>query len=182
MSINTEPPPLPHNLLEEVIQEEDGFRKYLHQEYAYEAGAGFYDLLLSDRVVHDVYECYTEDAERLAGKMPTVPDHFKHAGILAYWLRRHNPILSWKETGVMPHNEYASARDFLMRYGHVYLAFAYGYRICLLYVRESTGGKTMPELTPNPNYIESICNLMKYKSVSPHSLGFIYRSLFFGFG
>lgn len=180
MNISTEPPPLPHNLLEEVIQKEHGFKKYIHQEYTYEAGAGFYELVLSDRVVHDVYECYMEDTKRLDGKMSTTPDHFKRAGVLAYWLRRHNPVLSWRETGAMPHDEHISVRNFLMRYGHGYLAFAYGYKISLLYVRKDTGGQTMPELTSN--YIESICNLMKYKSVSPHSLGFIYRSLFFGFG
>ena len=180
MIISTEPPPLTSDFFE-CITDKGVFKEHILNEYRYEAGLGCYTPRLSESALDDVHACYMEDVMRMDGKMPTQPDHFKRAGIMAYWLRRHTPVFGFRQYDDMPSSKQQNIQMSLLKeYGHVYLAFALGYKICLFYVSESTGGKTMPEL--ELNYIDSICYLMKYKSVSPHSLGFIYRSLFYGFG
>ena len=184
--ISTEPPPLPgggdfFKLIEHAKTGKDVFKYCVFDEYQYEAQFGCYVPKMSESAIEDAYSCYMEDIARMDSKMPTQPDHFKRAGIIAYWLRRHAPVFGFKLCDDMASKKQKRIQEeLLIEYGHVYLAFAFGYKLCLFFVREDTGGKTMPEL--DLKYIQSICYLMKYKSISPHSLGFIYRSLFFGFG
>ena len=184
--ISTEPPPLPEggdffNRIDDKKTGKDVFKYCVFDEYKYEAQFGGYVPKMSESAIEDVHSCYMEDITRMDGKMPTPPDHFKRAGIIAYWLRRHAPVFGFELCNGMPSQRQRRIQEeLLIEYGHVYLAFVFGYKLCLFFVREDTRGKTMPEL--DQNYIESICYLMKYKSVSPHSLGFIYRSLFYGFG
>ena len=186
MIISTEPPPLPgggdfFTSIENTETGKNVFKYCVFNEYHYEAQFGCYVPKMSEGALEDIHACYMEDVTRMVGKMQTKPDHFKRAGIIAYWLRRHTPVFGFQPCDGMPSQKQKRIQEeLLMEYGHVYLAFALGYKICLFFVREDTGGKTMPE--PDQSYIESICYLMKYKSVSPHSLGFIYRSLFYGFG
>ena len=172
--------PLLHDNFFNIIKNKRTFHTHIQKQYEYEMAQGYLVPILSERVIDDVHACYIEDVKRMDSKMKTSPDHFKRAGVMAYWLRRHNPVTFVQESGIPPNNNYKRARDFLSEHGHVYLAFAMGYKICRYYISESSGDYDMP--LPTPNYLKSICYLMKYKSVSPHSLGFIYRSLFFGFG
>ena len=177
--ISPESPPLPADFLNH-IRDEDKFKEFIRREYVYEAGRCGLEPLLSKAAVHDVHQCYMHDTKRLDEKMDTSPDHFKHAGFLAYWLRRHKPIREWppESTDQMVTPRQEEARAFLVEYGHVYLAFSIGYKICLFYERESVSvDRASPTL--NKNYTQSVCYLMKYKSISPHAMGFIYRSLFF---
>ena len=178
--ISAESPPLLADFFKHIL-EEDKFREFIGQEYAYEAGRCGLKPKLSNAAVHDAHQCYLHDIKRLDEKMrESSPDHFKHAGFLAYWLRRHNPIRGWK--GEIDGDELTPAqkneRAFLLDYRHVYLAFWLGYKICLFYERETApAGRILP--TPDKSYTRSVCYLMKYKSISPHAMGFIYRSLFF---
>ena len=178
--ISAESPPLPPDFFNYILKE-DKFREFINQEYVYEAGRCGLSPTLSRMAAHDAHQCYLHDIKRLDEKMDTSPDHFKHAGFLAYWLRRHNPIRGWdgeRDDDVLTPAQHKE-RQFLRDYRHVYLAFWLGYKICLFYEREiAPAGRTLP--APDTSYTQSICYLMKYKSISPHAMVFIYRSLFFG--
>ena len=180
MRISIERPPLSEKFFE-VIRDESEFREFVRGEFFYDSAFGCLRPLLLRNIMQDAYQCYIKDTERLEDNMLTPPDHFKHAGFIAYWLRRHNSVYGFKEELEAPSIRQEKARDFIKKYGNVYLAFSCEYKICLYYEQgDMLAGTKMPE--PDQNYFESICYLMKYKSVSPHSLGFIYRSLFYGFG
>ena len=180
MRISIERPPLVEEFFK-VIRDESEFREFVRREYVYELSFSCLRPLLLKNIMQDAYQCYIKDTDRLGGNMLTPPDHFKHAGFIAYWLRRHNPVYGFKEELEAPSLRQEEVRDFIKKYGNVYLAFSCGYKICLYYEQGvAPAGTEMPE--PDQSYIESICYLMKYKNVSPHSLGFIYRSLFYGFG
>ena len=160
------------------IRDKDKFIEFVRREYEYEADKfAALSPTLSDDAMLDVYQCYKRDVERLEENMDTTPSHFKRAGFLAYWLRRHKPVLKW---GIVSGEVLAlgqqKARDFIVDYGHVYLAFSLGYGICRYFERGADSKRGLPD--PNDKYVEAACYLMKYKSISPHAMGFIYHSLF----
>ena len=180
MRISIEQPPLSKDFFKD-IRDKLEFQEFVRREYVYGSAFGCLRPMLLKNIIQDAYQCYTKDTERLGYNMPTPPDHFKHAGFIAYWLRRHNPVYGFEGERETPSMGQEKVRDFIKKYGNVYLAFVCGYKICLYFEQGAApAGTEMPE--PDQNYIESICYLMKYKNVSPHSLGFIYRSLFYGFG
>ena len=176
-------PELDRDFFKKVEDEDNGnrfFQMYIQTEYEYECGQACLYPVISNSALNDVHACYMDDIKRLGSKMATDPDHFKRAGIMAYWLRRHNPVLKFQEDGPPPikpskNQDLDNVTDIMIEYGHVYLAFATGYTICRFF---ESWRSTIPEL--DKDYIDGICYLMKYKSISPHALGFIYRSLFFG--
>ena len=161
---------------------EDKFKEFVRSEYEYETNKfAALSPTLSDDAMLDVHQCYMRDAERLEESMDTTPSHFKRAGLLVYWLRRHKPVVKWGiVNGEVLAPDQQKARDFIVDYGHVYLAFSLGYSICLYFEREvdreTAGKRALPN--PNDKYVEAVCYLMKYKSISPHAMGFIYHSLF----
>ena len=181
MPISSEPLWLPKDFFD-VIRDEGEFREFALRGYAYDAKIGLLKPKFLAGMMHDVYQCYKKDTERLDHNMPTSPDHFKCAGFIAYWLRRHPPVYKFQEMTGELSDKQEKVRELILKYGNVLLAFSYGYQICLFFEQGSSksANPKMPQL--DLNYIESICYLMKYKNVSPHSLGFIYRSLFYGFG
>ena len=129
--------------------------------------------------MQDAYQCYKSDIERLDANMKTFPDHFKHAGCLAYWLRRHYPVFKWREADAMLPEKHEEARKFFIDYGHVFQAFNMGYEICLYFERHRIPVIQNPPRDVDKDYVQTVCYLMKYKNISPHAMGFIYRSLFF---
>ena len=176
-------PEFDKDFFEKVEDEQKGnhfFQTHIRTEYEYESGQACLYPVISSSALNDVHACYMDDITRLS-KMLTEPDHFKRAGIMAYWLRRHNPVFKFQKGDGPPpikpskNQDLDHVTDLLIEYGHVYLAFAAGYKICAFFESERS---VIPE--PDKDYIDSICYLMKYKSISPHALGFIYRSLFFG--
>lgn len=133
-------------------------------------------------LLHDAYQSYQWDVERLDDNMPNSPspDHFKLSGYLAYWLRRNSPILRWKPTTAEHriNEDEKEFRQFIFDYGRVYHPFMLGYRICWFFERnKETESPILKSI--DGDYINTVCYYMKYKSVSPHSLGLLYRSLFF---
>ena len=177
-------PEFDEDFFKNVEDEQKGnhfFHEHIQTEYEYESGQACLFPVVSGSALEDVYACYMDDLKRLDSKMATDPDHFKRAGIMAYWLRRHNPVFKFQKGDGPPpikpskNQDLDHVTDLLIEYGHVYLAFAAGYKICAFFESERS---VIPE--PDKNYIDGICYLMKYKSISPHALGFIYRSLFFG--
>jgi hypothetical protein len=112
-----------------------------------------------------------------------IPDHFKQAGHLAYWLRRCKPIYELNENKSYPPAGTKEDVDFttdgqelLLKYANEYLAFSLGYHICLLHT--ITDEKEAKEFRIDKNYLEIVCQFLRNKNVSPHALYLIYRSLF----
>lgn len=160
------------------IMNEEKFSEAVWDGYLYEAALAHLKPDFSTSAMHDAWQCYQQDIERLEANMKrSAPDHFKRAGCLAYWLRRHSPVFDWQPLRGMPSPEQKKIRKALFDdYGNVFLAFVLGYKSCLKFERARTN-KPIPE--PDTDYLETVCYLMKYKSISPHAMGMIYRSLFF---
>ncbi len=81
-----------------------------------------------------------------------------------------------KDNDLPPEAE--KAREFFNDYIHEYLAFNIGYHVSLFYVINSKDSdRKIPHII-NASYLNDVCYLMKYKSISPHAMNMIYRSLF----
>lgn len=165
------------------IENEDEFGALIAREFDSYSRHANLSLQYSTDLLHDAYQSYQWDVKRLTENMPDSPspDHFKLSGCLAYWLRRNSPIASWE---IIDSNHKISAekqksRDFLYNYGRVYHPFMLGYRICWFfeYHKQGAAKRRIPD-SLDSDYVHTICYFMKHKSVSPHALGLIYRSLF----
>ena len=165
------------------IKNQDKFGDLVVREFDADTSYVSLKLQYSADLLHDAYQSYKWDIERLNENMPdsTTPDHFKLSGYLAYWLRRNSPIVGWenikREKPLSPEEE--KFREFLFEYGRVYLPFLLGYRICWFFEdnRKDRDSKLPGFL--DQNYVNIACYFMRYKNVSPHALGLVYRSLFF---
>ena len=169
-------PPLPGSAdFFKHIRVEDNFKQFVHREYEDEAG---FEVDLSDAKLGDAHRLYLSDIALVEQGMKTPPSHFTHSGFLVYWLHRLNPVANeeFGDSKKYRPSSQKKARDFLVNYGHAYLAFGLGFGICLYFEREAAGKRPLPN--PDSNYLKAACHLMKYKSISPHAIGFIYRSLF----
>ncbi len=93
MFMSIEPPLSINENIFSDIRDEEIFNEFILQDYVYESGlAGLRPGLLASSM-HDVYQCYIKDTKRLDNNMKTYsPDHFKQAGVLAFWLRRFHPV------------------------------------------------------------------------------------------
>lgn len=158
--------------------QEAGFLEAVRREYVYEAGLAGLRPKFSRSVIHDAFQCYKADIERLVSNMKTSPDHFKRSGCLAYWLRRHNPVYDWEEENDVLPREQEMFKKRIIDYGHVHMAFMLGYKACLKFAGPNIPASKSPSEL-DADYIETVSYLMKYKSISPHAMGMIYRSLFF---
>ena len=167
-----EPPPFNDNILSD-LKIEGKFRDIIEREYSYEANMGGLDVKLSVKILHDAHQNYLKDIALLGKNLKTLPDYFKHAGCLAYWLHYYQPIREWSGGDIVlsSKSRKQKAREFLLDYGHDYLAFCLGFKICSFF--EKYGCDI------DINYIESICYVIKNKSISPHAMMMVYRSLFY---
>ncbi len=129
-----------------------------------------------------MHQCITRDIKRLPESITNSnePDHFKRAGYIAYWLRRYRPVIKWddqhKDKNLSPEAE--RAREFFNDYIHEYLAFNMGYRVSLFYAMNSVDSDGKIPHIIDASYLNDVCYLMKYKSISPHAMNMIYRYLF----
>lgn len=122
-------------------------------------------------------------------------DHFKQAAFLAFWLRRLNPINDTKlvdEDNPVPVHLMNDQRVQFYRYGNEIAALLIGFQICLVHesarafpkggdVRNLHGARRIEYLRrvrfPN-ELLKDYAMILKHKSMSPHSLYLMYRSLF----
>lgn len=175
------PPPINSDFFTK-IQDEAEFSRFVLSEFEYEASQGALKPICVPDLMHDAYQSYLWDIERLDGNMPrsSSPNHFKSCGYLAYWLRRNSPIMMWEETEKKENlsDEQKFYRDVTFELGRAYHAFKLGYGICRHFEMHQ-GSSSKSQFLIDMDYIKTICYLMKYKNVSPHAMGVIYRSLFF---
>lgn len=70
-------------------------------------------------------------------------------------------------------------RNRIFAYGNELLAFTFGFLLAKRYEEQRLSEKGMTAIIPMPSldYVEDICYLFKFKSVSPHAIDLIFRSL-----
>ncbi len=187
---------------------------YVYEKYQLEPLLCGISVAGSDNINHNieaVYESFIHDVGRMmedslpcgSGK----PDHFKLAGILAYWLRRYPPAYSFELKSPLSdmHDDFARkeiinilVKDIpetpenmeeirkkcfpwyiMFRYHQAYFAFDTGLSICDYFERES-GGTEEGALTIklSKDFLHMVCHFIKYKNVSPHGLIMIYQALY----
>ena len=158
------------------IENYDEFGQFVSDEFCRHAEKAFFIPQLCGNLLEEAHHCYMKDIDRMEA-----PDYFELCGCLAYWLRRNNPVIEWDETKTkfQLNKEEKTYRNFLFDCGRQYHAFYLGYTMCLAleHQRNPSSAKPLPQI--DENYIRAACHLMKYKNISPHAMGFIYRSLFF---
>lgn len=152
-------------------------------------GARLFPKLSMARLV-EAHGAWRNDLERVSGNERNLSfglDHFKQAGHLAFWLRRMGPVVEVVDltanisdpSGYPVTEEEEALRGLLFAYCNEYVSFEVGFHICLFYERARVdGGDTALEVPIDEDYYRTICHFMKYKSVSPHAMFMIYKSLF----
>lgn len=145
---------------------------------------------LSKLRVIEAHGAWRNDMHRVSGSEPELEeglDHFKRCGHLTFWIRRMSPVVEAYDltAGVadapgMPITEDEQAfRDLLFGYCNEYLAFDFGFQFCRFYEMNKNGRSPRAEgLALDEDYIRTVCHFLKYKSVSPHAIFLIYKSLF----
>jgi hypothetical protein len=152
--------------------------------------ARLFPRLAEPRVI-EAHGAWQDDLQRVANREQNLDDgldHFKQMGHLAFWVRRMSPVVEAHDItaniadapGMPITADEQAFRDLLFAYSNEYLAFDFGYQICLFYER----GKAPPSqraetMLLSREYYNTMCHFLKYKTVSPHALFLIYKSLFF---
>lgn len=162
------------------LEDAEEFCRIVGESFFAIAGVAKLDLEFSRVAAHSAYEAYCGDVKRMVISMPKgkEPDHFKRCGCLAYWLRRNSPVIGWhaqEDAFLATESPLKEWRTFFEKYGHAFLAFALGYHICHYY--EAQKGNA-PRRKPGLDYLGDMCYVMKYKNISPHAMGMVYRALF----
>ena len=177
--IDLQPPPIEADIFDK-LRKKEWFQNFVYQEFKYEAAKAGLKSKFSSDLLHDAWQSYVWDIERLDDNMqPVIPDHFKHCGYLAYWLQRHSPVAFWEPSA----DEYEmdtdakQLRKLIDDCGRALHAFSLGYRICFFFEKNKESEIRLPRPI-NADYIRHISYYMKYKNVSPHAMGLVYRSLF----
>ena len=142
--------------------------------------------VLSATRLSEIWTAWCTDLERVGaekGLREKGLDHFKRASHLAFWIRRFTPLIEAADLNAEnPHplsERQEQFRDLMFGYGTEYLAFNIGYQFCSYYERTKTPRNDRAfSLVPSMDYIVTVCNVMKYKTISPHAMMITYRSLF----
>ncbi len=162
---------------------------------------------ISEYNLTEAFASYMKDKNELkekenAGK-PLL--RIKKAAFMCYWLRRVSPITGiYSSLNLMNDNVRSTKENLLIKYANEFCAFDLGYRICRFieaskkensdkYLRTSildnnaSSGEsganeyllrdTRSYIIPQ-SYIIDMCECLKEKNVSPHSLYLIYKGLF----
>ncbi|HEY0327746.1 MAG TPA: hypothetical protein VGC77_01505 [Rhodopseudomonas sp.] len=140
------------------------------------------EIRISPTRLEEVRLLWKRDTGRIDILGDTIPDHFKQAGFLAYWLRR-RMVVGWSERHSAQHPT-AEQDRFLLAVNEV-CAFLVGLRLCVYFeykdLIDSTDhiGHRLQELHLARNLKFDIATLLRHKNVSPHALYLIYRTLFY---
>ncbi|NJL08366.1 MAG: protein-glutamate O-methyltransferase family protein [Methylacidiphilales bacterium] len=170
---------------EKIFIEE--FKKYAGEVF----GACRLYPVISDARLIEVRGAWLHDLKHVGKHEPNLTDgldHFKQCGHLSFWIRRLSPVVeatdSKSDLGDAEGYDLSTIeiglRDTLFGYANEYLAFDYCFIICKYYEANKKGSPSefARDLTISPDYYKVIRQFLKYKSVSPHAMHLIYRSLF----
>lgn len=173
----------------------DGFTDVIQKHYNHLVEGTDITLTFCPFRTQWAFEYFADDISRAADKMNAAlvgkstgierkfePDHYKKAGFLAFWLRRECPVLVWDTHRVQwdtLSRPQRSQAEYLVTYGREYGAFMLGYAICLHVECNALGGPFEEEkFQLSDAYIDDMMAFLKEKSVSPHAMYMIYRSIF----
>jgi len=147
---------------------------------------------ISIQKLTEAHGAWKNDLSRVGENEPQLDeglDHFKRSGHLAFWLRRMSPLIEANDLtrdiadaeGFPLTKTEELFRELLFGYGNEYLAFDLGYQLCKFHEIAKADSSTRAKyLVPDTDYYKIICHFLKYKSVSPHAMYLIYKSLFVG--
>ena len=179
--VDPDSPYIHQDTLDNICANENKFGELVYCEFDRDAEYALLEPNYSDDMLHDAYQSYVWDVKRLKGNMGSKPDHFKVCGFLAYWLRRNSPVIGWNE--IEQDGEINASihkgRELIYEYGRAHHAFMIGYRICYFFERNKKTQNQFINTPPDEAYLRTVYYVMKYKHVSPHAMGLMYRSLFF---
>lgn len=178
--------------LEDIEKDQKAFCNFF-TEYALTTleRARLHPRLAPARLV-DVHGAWCHDMKRVSNHEPHIEDgldHFKRAAHLAFWVRRFDPVveavdLTKNLADAEGYGLTDAERDFRsLLYGYVneYLAFDIAYQFCRYYESHKTENPAdLSKFNLDREYVVMVCNFLKYKSVSPHALTVVLKSLFFG--
>ena len=176
--------------IEEIEADESAFCTFISQyTEAALSGARLFPKLSRLRLV-EVHGAWKRDMERVGAhekRLEDGLDHFKRSGHLAFWVRRFTPVVEASDTMLnlgdsegypLDQNEQAF-RDLLFGYTNEYLAFDLGFQFSRFYeINREDATARAPLVRPSVEYIATMCHFLKYKTVSPHAMTMIYKSLF----
>ncbi len=181
--------------LDEIASDFAKFKAFFEAYVTYVAVQGArLTPVISPARLQDAHSFWTEDLDRLktfslsANDGAQIPDHFKQAAHLAFWIRRQGPVVEYHDA-YNPQDSFSQPadqaeekmRDLLFNFGSEYLAFDLGYLICRYYEigRRSESEASETDFHLDTDYIKTVSYFLKAKSVSPHALYLIYKSLFY---
>ena len=155
------------------------FNRFVRQQYTYTAyKAGLEPCVISEARLSDAWQQFRFDRKHYRKSLPNnnMPNHFKLSGTLAFWLRRTAPVYGFRDLNRVKYDE--GLRELLEKFGAEYLAFDLGLSICEFFENNQAGRekKLVPDFPPD--FYETVTYFMKFKNLSPHAMGIIYRSLF----
>ena len=170
--------------------EEDAFVRIFGEFTKHVLGQARLFPKLSRHRIIEAHGAWQNDLRRVGGNEPNLDDgldHFKQSGHLAFWIRRMSPVAGVID---LTHN-FADAegypitggeqafRNLLFGYCNEYIAFDFGYQISRYYEIAKQGGSVRAAgMAPPEEYYLTMCHFLKYKTVSPHALFLVYKSLF----
>lgn len=138
----------------------------------------------------EAHGAWQNDLHRVEENEPELSeglDHFKRCGHLVFWLRRMSPMVEAIDLtrnlgdaeGFPLTDHEREFRELLFGYANEYLAFDFGFQVCKFYERGKADGSARAQsLNPTVEYYRTMCHFLKYKTVSPHAIFLIYKSLF----
>jgi hypothetical protein len=139
---------------------------------------------ISDIEAENVRQSWMRDLRVLNIDGGGQPDHFKHAGILAYWLRRRAPIRNFERLTEYDTDVGKYRQATLVGMPSELTAFIIGYDLCRFAEARAVISEKrsvydfLKANTIDFDFAHDVCVLMKSKHVSPHALMMIYRALF----
>lgn len=182
----------------ELLKDRDFFARAIAQFYALTAGQHGCSITLSDRRLKEAHAAWTHDCNHAlqseTDKDTIALDHFKHSAFIAFWLRRSIPIndiffvAEKKAEGGVP----SVAQRRFAQYGNEIAALYAGFTVCLAYetaamLEREEGEDGKPHIISDaigvqsfPPYLQNeYPRILKHKSMSPHGMYMLFRSLFY---
>lgn len=139
----------------------------------------------SPRRMLDAFDAWRRDAKAWLGEMnehqgTTGLDHFKYAGILAFWLRRRLVIerIQYLDPAISEGaREPSATQERFVEFGDEICSFFLGFHFCFRYEYDERRWD-LPTAHLNDDYVAIMATFLKRKNVSPHAMYLIYKSLF----
>ena len=149
--------------------------------------ANLFPCLSMTRLVK-VQEAWINELRRAVERDPNLTgglDHFQQVSYLVFWLRVLKPVkaVETNDNFKLTHEETSddthALRSIIKPYANEYLAFCFGFQICKYYeINKSNPNFDAVDVFPSQDYFRTAARYICYRSVSPHALTLVFKSLF----